>query len=96
MVSEYDKRQLKLMLEMIDFFEKDSLSLSEIINNLSALVDVLESIDEDWKDKYRQWWWDLEQVYAVALDSDLPLDENDKKIISNALSKIRSMVTSLL
>lgn len=93
MVNDYDKRQLELMLKKIILYRQDALILSNLINDLGSLVDVLETVDESWKEELRSWLWDLEEIYAVALDRKQQfLDAEDSRIIENALDKIELLI----
>ena len=57
------------------------------------MVDVLETVDDSWKEEFRNWVWDLEEIYAVALDrKQQSLDAEDSRIIENALDKIELLI----
>ena len=97
MINDYDKRQLTLMLEKILLFRQKSLSLSSLINDLESLIDVLENVDSTWRNKCREYWWDLEEIYATALDRELSsLDTEDWQIITNALDEIETLIKNIL
>ena len=98
MLNEYDKRQLLIMLERIKAFKSNKLYLHDLINDISALISVLELINEDWKSECRSWWCDLEVVYAVALDQnqDPFASTENTKIISSAVNHIELLVENLL
>jgi len=95
-MNDYDKRQLTLILKKIGFFRESDHSLTELsslTNDIPALINVMEAIEEPWKEECRSWWWDLEEIYAVALDRDKSaLDENDKQIVFKAVDEIENMV----
>jgi hypothetical protein len=93
MVNDYDKRQLELMLKKIILYRQDASILLNLINDLGSLVDVLETIDDSWKEELRSWLWNLEEIYAVALDrKQQSLDAEDLRIIENALDKIEFLI----
>lgn len=93
MDNDYDKRQLELMLKKITLYRRDDLILLNLINDLGSLVDVLETVDDSWKEEFRNWVWDLEEIYAVALDrKQQSLDAEDSRIIVNALDKIELLI----
>lgn len=96
MLNNYDYNQLIIIVEKINLFRKKNLSLHDLINDLSALVDVLENVDSDWKNEYRKWWAHLEEVYAVALYHNKDLDEDDWQIITKALNQIENLIIYLL
>jgi hypothetical protein len=97
MVNEYDKRLLDLMRKQILLFRQGSLSLQILINNIGSLIDTIEAIDMSWKDNCRNFLWDLEQVYAVALDREKKeLDEEDINIVTISLKEIEILINQIL
>lgn len=97
MVSEYNKRQLNLMLEKILMYRKNSIELLYLIGDLEALLEVLEDIDLSWKEEFRSIWWDLEYRYAIAIDENkqvLSVDEESE--ILGALNELEGHINQLL
>lgn len=64
---DYDKRQYQLMADCLQLFETKKLSLGDLISRLKGLLEVIEITDIPWKEKVRNEWWKLEQVYADAI-----------------------------
>ena len=90
---EYDNRQLKLMIQKISAFEQGDLYLIYLIDDLDGLVKALTSHDQEWKKNFTSYWWDLEQVYAVAASEDRSyLDPDDKKIIEGAILELKKLI----
>lgn len=96
MVNEYDKRQLEIMLVKIRSFRKNALGLLNLINDLSSLLDVLECVADSWKEECKSWVWDLEEVYAVALDRKQALNTDDLQGVEDALNQIELLVKNKL
>ena len=61
-------RQLDLMLDRLNRFRSGSMIIGPVISDLEALRYELHSVDEDWRERFRDAWSDLEIPYAVALD----------------------------
>ncbi|MDN3508964.1 MAG: hypothetical protein P0S93_02915, partial [Candidatus Neptunochlamydia sp.] len=66
-ISEYNGRQLKLMCECLASFEKNQIELSSLIGSLEFLLNAMESVDEDWENKFLQEVTTLESVNAVEM-----------------------------
>lgn len=92
-MNEFDKRQLNIMIQKIHAFNKGHLYLSDLIYDLEALVSILTDQDQHWKDLFIGYWWDLEQVYAVALDDNKScLDSEDQKIVNDAIENLKKLI----
>lgn len=97
MISEYNLRQITIMQERIKQYRKGEIRIDQLINNLEALVNCLEKIDEDWKNSFLFAWSILEIVYASALyNKKVSLDENDIYEISRGLKKIDALINVLI
>ncbi len=71
--------------------------LLHLINDLEALVRVLEERDCAWEDLFFNYWWRLEVVYAVAVYKErTQLDEDDHQTITEAIENLSSLVQSRL
>lgn len=92
-MNEFDKRQLDIMIQKIHAFNQEYLHLSDLIYDLEALLNVLSNEDQYWKDNFRSYWWDLEQVYAASLDDEKSsLDSKDQKIINSAIENLKRLI----
>lgn len=89
-MEEFDDRQLNVMIQKIHSFNERHLHLADLIYDLEALLNLLTFEDDHWKDTFRSYWWDLEQVYAAALEKEKSdFDSEDEKIISKAIGDLK-------
>jgi hypothetical protein len=96
MVSEYDERQLSLMRGFIASYENDNLNLLVLINSLRGLLDVLEVISLNWKNKFKTEWWTLEQVYAICLSQERKsLNEEEIVLIQEAICNMKKLLKEI-
>jgi hypothetical protein len=66
-----------------------------LITDLSALIDSLEEQEPDWKQRLRDRWSVLEEVYAVALDRGMTrLSEEGERLASDAVEQLLQMLTA--
>ena len=94
---DYDKRQLRIMIDKIEQFQKGNLYLSYLIEDLEALLNVLQNIDNEWKINFRTEWWDLEQVYAYALyENQAHLDDEGVKMVNETIDNILGLINEIL
>ncbi len=75
----YNSRQLNLMIDKINRYEKGLIDLPSLIGDLVGLLNALEDYDEAWKREFQSNWIDLEVIYAVALDEKTPFDNLETK-----------------
>ena len=94
-MSDYDNRQYRRMLEQIEDFESKRIDLKHLINGLESLLCVLEKPSADWKAKFRSKWGVLEEVYAVALDRKSDLTSNDWKLVNAAVEAMKQLLTQI-
>ncbi len=73
-ISEYDQRQLKLMQECLSSFQKNQIQLSSLIGSLEFLFNAMESIDEEWENKFLKEITTLESVNAMEF-----MEESERK-----------------
>ncbi len=93
-MNESDKRQLDLMLQKIHIYDAGRLDLAELINDLQALLDALTSDELEWKNIFKTYWWDLEEVHSVAVCEERELDSDDQKIIREAVENFKKLIKS--
>lgn len=91
-------RQYELMLDRLEAFTRGAISLRTLIEDLRSLVEALELPSQAWKEDFASEWWNLEQVYAVAIDRNeldhLPAES--KKLIDRAVASMRGMVVGAM
>lgn len=89
-MSEYDQRQYRLMLDRLNGFERGIIGIGKLIDDLYALVNVLESAPDSWKRYFLQEWGDLEITRAGALDREQKkFQEHEIQIIRDAVAKMK-------
>ena len=93
-MTEYDARQLSLMDEKISQFRNGEIDFGVLVQDLEALLNALESADFGWKTAFHDEWFNLEQVYAVALDrgDNAVVLENEELISSTLLDPVTPTV----
>jgi hypothetical protein len=84
-MSEFEQRQYLLMQKCLVGFELGNLNLLALINSLRGLINVLEETNQTWKNSFRNEWWILEEVYAVASDREQTyLSEKEEILVYEA------------
>ena len=100
--SEYDVRQLKLMLDSINSFEKKIIGLDSLIGTLEFLMSVLEVVEEDWEDNFLDEITALERINSINIinergEAEYEIDPTkDKKSILTANSNLKELITMRL
>ena len=96
-ISEYDERQLRLIHENLVSFEKKQIELSSLVGSLEFLLNALESIDEEWEERFLKEVTILETANALAIIKDsgekVPEIEIDKKeiLINKSIEKLKKL-----
>jgi len=91
-ISEYDDRQISLMKETLSLFESGKVSLKKLIDNLEGLLFCLQSVDIDWKNEFHEYWFVLEQIYAVALFRNESISPDDPDLL-DALRHLNELLS---
>ena len=88
-ISEYDERQLNLMLKQLIFFENKKLDLSSLVGNLEGLLHAMEHVTDEWEEKFLDEFSTLESINA-----EMPKIKNDEieKLIKDAVSNLKKLV----
>lgn len=96
-MNEYNLRQLHVMLDKIQRFETGKIPFGVLIEDLDALLDVMENPDNDWKEEFHSNWFTLETYYALALNRNIsPFTLDTDGHIPEAIDILTSMVHSEL
>lgn len=90
-ISEYDQRQISLMKEMMALFDSGDILLKKLIDNLEGLLFCLQSVDIEWKNEFHEYWFVLEQIYAVALFRNEPVSPSDPDLL-DALRNLNELL----
>ena len=96
MISDYDKRQVILLKKQIDYILNGQMSLEEFISRVEALLNVMENIDDDWKESIYQNWMNLEIVFASNVNTGKPIDDIDKKTLNYSLNEIETLTNTFI
>ncbi len=96
MVNDFDQRQLNQMRIQIELVQKRQVGISKFVSDQWALVEMLQSIEQKWKNEYFSLVNIIEDLYATSLDKGKQqIDENDVQIIDETLKKMLSLLESL-
>lgn len=88
-IKAYNQRQYKLMLAKLNLYKNYKVSLNHLIINLEALLNVLNEIDEYWKNEFVKQWQDLEIIYSCyKYPKYEELNETDKEYVNKGKDKI--------
>ncbi len=97
MINDFDKRQLNIMLDKINMFKNKQLEFNFLIEDLNALLNVLQTIDKDWKKKFKKNWNALEEVYSFILyEKRSSLNQEDIKITATSIGEIEKLIKQYL
>ena len=92
-MSEFNQRQYGLMLDRLNAFEKGTLSLDRLVADLEGILNALDGVASDWKQKFLSDWGKLEEERAYALLRNVRvLDEETGGRIRPTLSKLKLSV----
>lgn len=96
-MSEHDQRQYILMKQCIQGFESGNVNLRVLISSLKGLLDVLQSVRQEWKDAFSGEWWTLEEVYSFASDQEKAyLSQEDQKLVYEAIENMKQLLENVL
>lgn len=94
-MDEYNQRQYKRMIALIEDYKKGRIGIRQLISDLEALIGVLENVTKNKRDLLLSHWGILEDVYAVALDKEMTeLDENSQKLVADGLSMLQKVINT--
>ena len=92
----YNRRQYQLMLDLIKNFDCNASSYGEfgqVVENLSALIDVLEDVPENIVDELWSIWGSLEEIYADHENAGvMELSQEERNLISKILDAFKVRV----
>jgi hypothetical protein len=95
-LTEFDLKQIKLIEKKIGLFENNRLDLFDLISDLSGLLDVLESIDNHWKDDFKIEINTLELIHDSIEDGSISKWRGDfQKDIHESVLKLKNKVASI-
>ncbi len=95
MINPYNQRQMDMMLDRINWYEKGEISLKRLVNDLEALFNVLENKDKNFEEKFFSYWAPLEIIYSfMVCEKRKSLDEKDTNDVNSALKKLKKLIGS--
>jgi hypothetical protein len=77
--SEFNRRQLHLMVDKITLFRDGGITLDDLVGSLKALYRVLELSNEGWSERFLSEWGTLEIARAVIMDRKEQGEPSEKK-----------------
>lgn len=101
-ISDYDERQLKLMLTTLISYEHNKIKLSSLVGTLEFLLNALESVNEDWEDKFLIEITTLETINALSINQEAgeysPTIEQSKKefLLREATRNLKKIIEEKL
>lgn len=88
-ISEYDERQLNLMLNQLEAFENKKLDLSSLVGRLEGLLHAMEHVTDEWEEKFLDEFSTLESINAEA--PKLKIEEVEK-LIKSSVYNLKKLV----
>lgn len=88
-LNERDERQLRRMVERLELFSAEKISLHTLIADVEFLLGALEDVDQVKLRVLQEQWEVLEEVHAVSLAN------HDGKLDADALSFVRAAAAAL-
>lgn len=92
-VSEYDERQLNLMLDQLNAFENKKLDLSSLVGRLEGLLHAMEHVTDEWEEKFLDEFSTLESINAEV--PKLKKEEMEK-LIRNSIYNLKKLIQEKL
>lgn len=88
-LSEFELRQLRQMRQKIEEVKSRKASLSTFVSDQWAQLDMLDSVEASWKDRYRGLVNEIETIYALAAAAgSLTLEAEDLEVIDDLLTSM--------
>lgn len=89
MISKLDVRQLRKMKAQIAAFKRGELNLGSFIGNMDFLLNAIEDMPLEWKQRVNEFVGVLEEVYGVMLDRGyIEVDQQGQQFIDEATEGI--------
>ena len=97
MISDFDVRQLQKMKLQLAAFRRGDLSLGGFIGDMDFLLNVIEDIPLDWKQRVHECVATLEEVYAIGLDLGYAeVDEQGQGFVVEATEEIQRCLEEII
>lgn len=91
----FNQRQYRLMLQMLNDYENEQMSLSSLIAGLEGLLGFLEGVSESWRQRFLQLWGVLEDIYSIRVDEGRSkLTDEETQVILQTISDLKDFIRS--
>ena len=95
-MSEFDRRQLFVMLDSLENFDTEFGSLENLTGQMLSLRDLMESSDQHWYYEFTQELVTLDSASQTTIEQRLGMGLQFDKIIRDALQSLRNLVATAL
>lgn len=96
MISDFDARQLRKIRLQLAAFQSGKLTLGSIIGDMDFLLNALEDLPREWKQRVFEFVVTLEEVYAMGLDlGHAEINEEGKRLIAEATEGIQQCLEEI-
>lgn len=92
-INEFDQRQLKMMVKRIGLFKNDQISKGDLLHDLIDLLNLLETKDTHWEQRF---WSQLEHLEIFVICDEDDLNNDDIEIANKALEELLVLITERL
>jgi hypothetical protein len=94
-INDHDRHQYQRMRWAIANFERDLVSLHNLIADLEALFAALEVAPPDRREAFRQTWDRLRDILIAAVVDKRPQPTSSEDIVRSALASIKALLASV-
>lgn len=92
-ISEYDERQLNLMLNQLDAYDNKKLDLGSLVGRLEGLLHAMEHVTAEWEEKFLDEFSTLESINPEVPKLN---KEEIEKLIKNSVCNLKNLVQEKL
>jgi hypothetical protein len=90
---EFDQRQYRTMLDMLIAFERGAIRLDTLVDDLEALLNLLNNKKPSWMQGFQSAWGVLEDARAFALFKNIKsFDEQTDRLLQSTVNRLKLMV----
>jgi hypothetical protein len=93
---DYDLRQFSRMMQVIDEFLIDKVSLRELVSTLSFLLTNLEEVSGEWRHNFQEQWEHLEMINADIREQERSLTEAESEFILERAKQLKDLVKKVI
>lgn len=91
---DFTLRQLNLMLQCITQFEEQQIDLRKLIDSLEALLNIMDTEEDKWKEDFLSSWGILEDIYSIAVTNQITTLKNEEvEEIERAINFLKAIIT---